>query len=172
MTRSGRDDVSPMQREVYEVQRKFIAQLSAWVWRMRMLFRVLAAAVILFLLVCFYMKQGLKTGLLYALGAFLGAFIVDLNLSIFQHVVRTSDPEAKAGPIWLTILKFYGLFAMTAVYVFICIFFHLGEPKGFLAGILCFLPALLGVIVWITASWLANRRGRPGKGGLPGSGPA
>jgi hypothetical protein len=130
-----------LQFQVYEVQRKFIKQLLRYLRGMQFIVRGLALVLIVFLFV--------TRGWSYALGAFMGALIVEINLLIFFFVVKNSDPEKKGSPIWLTILKFYLLFAATAAYVFICIYYHIGEPKGFLFGILTFLPALVITFLWV-----------------------
>ncbi|MDR2405296.1 MAG: ATP synthase subunit I [Deltaproteobacteria bacterium] len=145
-------DPDKLQFEIYEVQRKFIKQLALYIKRMQYIVRGLALALIIFL----FFTEGWS----WALGAFMGALIVEINLSIFFVVVKNSDPRKKGSPIWLTIMKFYLLFAATAVYVFICIYYHIGEPKGFLFGILTFIPALVATIIWAMVSHIARRSSR------------
>jgi hypothetical protein len=142
----------------HAVQRKFIAELALYAGRMRLIFRAIALALVVFL----FFREGPEV----ALGALMGALIVEINLSIFHWVVKKSDPAKKEGPIWLTILKFYALFVLTALYVFLCIFLKIGTPLGFLFGILSFLPALLSTFAWALASHLLASRGRPGKDDL------
>ncbi|MDR2198433.1 MAG: ATP synthase subunit I [Deltaproteobacteria bacterium] len=146
---SAETEIDPLQREVYEVQRKFIKEILVYSARLRLIFRLLAVVLIIFL----FFKENVQ----YSLGALLGALVADFNLSIFHYVVKTSDPRKKGSPVIVTIFKFYGLFALTALYVFLCVYFHLGEPVGFLLGILCFLPALLAVFLWALARHLSGR---------------
>ncbi|MDR2339930.1 MAG: ATP synthase subunit I [Deltaproteobacteria bacterium] len=119
---------------------------------MRLVFRILAVALII--------VMGFLKGPFFSLGVLMGALIVDVNLSIFHYVVRKSDPANPGSPIWVTILKFYLLFAGTALYVFLCIFLHIGEPLGFLVGILCFLPALILTFLWAFINYLRGRARR------------
>jgi hypothetical protein len=152
-TTTSLEGQNELQEQVYEVQRKFIRELVVYSRRMSLIFRLLAGALILFLF--FSGSPGIS------LGALMGALIVEINISIFNYVVKKSDPAKKESPILVTIFKFYLLFAFTAVYVFLCIFFRLGEPIGFLFGVLTFLPALMATFAWALVSYLVRRKRQP-----------
>jgi hypothetical protein len=142
--------------KIQESQRNFIRQLALYARRMRMIFRTLA----LILVVALFVAKGAGFGL----GALMGAIIVEINLSVFVYVVKRTDPTKRGGPILVTILKFYALFAGTILYVFLCIYLGVGKPMGFLFGILSFLPALLLTLLWALGSHLGKVSRKRGGG--------
>jgi hypothetical protein len=81
-------------------------------------------------------------------GVFWGALIVEINLSLFIYAIKNSKANKLDSPIWVTILKFYGLFALTVLLIIVVMFFRLGNPLWFLAGLLTFIPALFITILW------------------------
>jgi hypothetical protein len=94
----------------------------------------------------------------HALGALVGAILVDFNLAVLQRVIDSARPGREAPPVWKTILKFYGLFALTAFLAFLAVYLRLGEPLAFLGGLLTLLPALLLTVLWSGAEFLVSVR--------------
>jgi hypothetical protein len=118
--------------------------------RLRLIERVLGLALILFLFI--YQNW------FFALGALMGALLLDANLAVFQRVIDRAVPGRQDKPVWVTILKFYALFALTVVAAFLLVWLNVGEPLGFLGGILLLLPALLLTVLWSGVEFLASVR--------------
>lgn len=93
-----------------------------------------------------------------ALGALLGALVLDVNLLVFQRVIDRAVPGRQDRPVWVTILKFYGLFALTVAASFLIVWLRAGDPLGFLGGIMILLPAMLLTVLWSGVEFLLSVR--------------
>ena len=144
-----------LQLAVYEVQRKFIKKLTLHLYRLRLVFSLLSVALAAFL----FVRGGLDVHA--AAGVILGAILVFVNLSLLIYAVRNSDPEDQKTPVWVTIIKFYGLFILSALYIFVCVFFSLGSHWGFLLGALGLIPACVITAIWGLAEHFVLRKSRP-----------
>jgi hypothetical protein len=103
-------------------------------------------------------------GWFHALGALVGALLLDGNLYVFQRVIGASRPGRVEKPVAVTILKFYGLFALTALLAFLAVFLKVGNPMAFLGGLLTLVPALLLAVLWAGLEFLVSLRRVSGDG--------
>ncbi|MDR2350684.1 MAG: ATP synthase subunit I [Deltaproteobacteria bacterium] len=120
--------------------------------RMFLLTAAISVVLIVFLLV--------GEGWFWALGGFLGSAIVLGNLAVFHRAMLGSEPTRTESPLWVTILKFYGLFVLTIALAALIIIFGIGNPFGFLAGLMVFLPSFFGTLIWMAASAALAKRGK------------
>jgi hypothetical protein len=100
-------------------------------------------------------------GTMWGVGAFLGALLVEGNLLVLYYVLLKSEPDRVEKPIWVTIIKFYLLFALTILLAFLIIVLGLGNPFGFLAGLLTFIPSFMAVLIWSGISHFISERNKP-----------
>jgi hypothetical protein len=118
--------------------------------RFRLIERILALALAVVLL-C-------TKGWFFSLGALAGTVLLDSNLAVLQRVIDRSRPDRVEVPVWVTILKFYALFAVTAFVAFLVVYFRVGHPLAFLGGVLALVPALLLTVLWSGVEFLASLR--------------
>jgi hypothetical protein len=121
---------------------------------MRMI--LLTGAIGLALSVYLWLSRGFSWGI----GAFLGVLLVLGNLVILYRVLLKSVPDRVEKPIWVTILKFYLLFFLTILIAFLIIILGIGNPFGFLSGLLVFIPSFLAVLAWSGINHFAEVKGR------------
>ncbi|MDR1166540.1 MAG: hypothetical protein LBO66_11880 [Deltaproteobacteria bacterium] len=131
-------------------QEKLLGEVRAFVLRMRLIARSLS---LLTIGVLFYFQ-----GWYYAVGALWGSLLVEGNLSILARTLFHSRPDRLEKPLWVTVGKFYFLFALTAFLALIIIIKRLGHHFGFLAGLFVFIPAFLATGAWFGIEKLVKGR--------------
>jgi hypothetical protein len=118
--------------------------------RFRLIERILGAALVALL---FFLQ-----GWFFALGALAGVLLLDANLLVLQRVIDKARPGRVDKPIWVTILKFYGLFALTGLAAFLIVWLRVGDPLAFLGGLAVLLPAMILTVLWSGVEFLASLR--------------
>jgi hypothetical protein len=84
----------------------------------------------------------------WGVGALLGGAILEVNLSLFKRFVAGSQPGRLRVPLWITLVKFYGLCLATMLACFLVVKFKLGNPLAFLLGLGVFIPSVVVGLGW------------------------
>jgi hypothetical protein len=145
------EDIDPALRPLTGKEEAAFNNLRRYSHRMRLLARILAIALIIFLFFAY--------DWFWAFGGLLGALVVEGNLSILHYALVRSRPDRVERPLWMTILKFFLLFGATLLVSTLIILLGLAQPFGFLAGIMVFIPAFVATLSWCGMEYLIKGKG-------------
>lgn len=89
-------------------------------------------------------------GRAWAWGAWLGAFLVELNMAILWRFLKRAHQWRGSG-LRPTLFRFYLFFGATAIFCFLVIRNSWGHPVGFLLGLLSFMLGFFAALLTLAA---------------------